>query len=151
MVSHEVCGEGCFLGDWQVGCACGNNADGSRPLAERDGFDREATCCHVMSRLRQTTSQGNGVILRNPRCQDSAIRLENPLGDGRQLIRGLACPEYDFREALSQGSVGIDHRESQVHIGWGLESSENFISRDFAGMESVKQRSGLGRRHVGGS
>ena len=64
---------------------------------------------------------------------------DEPLSDGRHLLRRLALAENDLGEALAQGAVMIQRGEAQVFVGKVSQALESFVDRQIAVADRLQQ------------
>jgi len=64
---------------------------------------------------------------------------DEPLSDGRHLLRRLALAENDLGEALAQGTVMIQRGEAQVFVGKVSQALESFVDRQIAVADRLQQ------------
>lgn len=82
----------------------------------------------------------DGIDLRgNPRDQETAGALDEPLGDLGDLRRCLPNPEDDLRQSFTQSPVVIDLGEAEVFVGQKAQGLYCLVNADPTVPDTGKQ------------
>ena len=137
--SHELCGDGRFLGDRQVAGPGADDGHVSHADLRRFGSDRDTPGDLVVMRVSEPFPNGPGVGPGDARHQDPATGRDESLRNGGRLGRGFPSSKHNLWTSLPEFPVEIHRRKPQVGDGRRLKCTQHGVTVCFAGLECVQE------------
>jgi hypothetical protein len=153
-VTHHLRRDTGFLRNGQIRSTRGSNQNRAParlniPLAEGDCAGER-----LKTGGRHNLPNGRESVLAGAGYEEGMASSSDFPGDSRDLLRGLAEPEHDFREPLAQLALVIDPRKPQVLERRGAQqlgnSFDRSLSRHVARFDLVQQLLEIRQSHGSG-